>query len=65
MDPEKSDTVSDVHEAETYLQDFQLEASVVCNRKADLRKFFLLNLDWLLFSFCSHFGIWHHDTASL
>lgn len=45
MDPKKSDPVSDVHEAETYLQDFQLEASVVCNRKADLRKFFLLNLD--------------------
>lgn len=50
MDPEKSDPVSpDVHEAETYLQDFQLEASVVCNRKTDLREFFLLNLDWLLF----------------
>lgn len=45
MDPEKPDTVSDVHEAETYLQDFQLEASVVCNRKKDLREFFLLNLD--------------------
>lgn len=40
MDPEKSDTVSVVHEAETYLQDFQLEASVVCNRKADFREGF-------------------------
>lgn len=45
MDPEKPDPVSDVHEAETYLQDLQLEASVVCKRKADLREFFLLNLD--------------------
>lgn len=45
MDPEKSDPVSDVHEAEFYLQDFQLEASVVCNRKADFREFFLMSLD--------------------
>lgn len=45
MDPEKSDPVSDVDEAEFYLQDFQLEASVVCNRKADFREVFLMNLD--------------------
>lgn len=39
MDLEKPDTVSDVHEPETYLQDLQLEASVVCNRKAGFREF--------------------------
>lgn len=35
----KPDTVTDVHEPETYLQYLQLEASVACNRKAGFRDF--------------------------
>lgn len=40
MDPEKSDPVSDVHKAETYLQDFQLEASWSVTEKQISGSFF-------------------------